>query len=68
MQIGFIGGTGEEGMGLAYRFAKAGHVCIIGSRASEKAAAAVAGTKEPLVRTFEFLAPYLRALDGHARA
>jgi NADPH-dependent F420 reductase len=41
VQIGFIGGTGEEGMGLAYRFAKAGHVCIIGSRASEKAAAAV---------------------------
>ena len=33
-----------------------------------QAAAAVAGTKEPLVRTFEFLAPYLRALDGHARA
>ena len=37
MRIGFIGGTGEEGMGLAYRFAKAGHDCIIGSRAIEKA-------------------------------
>ncbi|MEQ1863163.1 MAG: 3-deoxy-D-manno-octulosonic acid transferase [Micropepsaceae bacterium] len=33
-----------------------------------QAAAAVAGTKEPLVRTFQFLAPYLRALDGHARS
>lgn len=42
MHIGFIGGTGEEGMGLAYRFAKAGHACIIGSRAREKADAAVA--------------------------
>ena len=42
MRIAFIGGTGEEGMGLAYRFAKAGHECIIGSRAVEKAEAAVA--------------------------
>jgi 3-deoxy-D-manno-octulosonic-acid transferase len=33
-----------------------------------QAAAKVAGTKEPLVRTFELLAPYLRALDGYARA
>jgi 3-deoxy-D-manno-octulosonic-acid transferase len=33
-----------------------------------QAAAAVAGTKEPLVRTFQFLAPYLGALDGHARS
>jgi predicted dinucleotide-binding enzyme len=41
MKIAFIGGTGEEGMGLAYRFAFAGHECIIGSRAIEKAQAAV---------------------------
>ena len=40
MKVGFIGGTGDEGMGLAYRFAKAGHTCIIGSRAAEKAQAA----------------------------
>ncbi len=46
MKIGFIGGTGEEGMGLAYRFAKAGHDCIIGSRAIEKAQAAVAELHE----------------------
>jgi 8-hydroxy-5-deazaflavin:NADPH oxidoreductase len=42
MRIGFIGGTGEEGMGLAYRFAKAGHACIIGSRTIAKAQASVA--------------------------
>ncbi len=42
MRIAFIGGTGEEGMGLAYRFAMAGHECTIGSRAIEKAQAAVA--------------------------
>lgn len=46
MRIGFIGGTGEEGMGLAYRFAKAGHACVIGSRQAEKAEAAVAELKE----------------------
>jgi NADPH-dependent F420 reductase len=40
MRIAFIGGTGDEGMGLAYRLAKAGHECIIGSRADEKAQAA----------------------------
>ena len=33
-----------------------------------QAAATIAGTKEPLVRTFELLAPYLRALNGNARA
>jgi NADPH-dependent F420 reductase len=42
LTIGFIGGTGEEGMGLAYRFAKSGHACIIGSRSIEKAQGAVA--------------------------
>lgn len=41
MKIGFIGGTGEEGMGLAYRFALAGHPCIIGSRSADKAQAAI---------------------------
>lgn len=46
MKIGFVGGTGEEGMGLAYRFALAGHPCVIGSRAAEKAEAAVAELRE----------------------
>lgn len=46
MRIGFIGGTGEEGMGLAFRFALAGHECIIGSRTAEKALASVAELKE----------------------
>ncbi len=46
MKIGFIGGTGEEGMGLAFRFAKAGHECVIGSRAIDKAEASVAELRE----------------------
>jgi len=39
--IGIIGGTGKEGKGLAYRWVKAGHKVIIGSRQWEKAQKAV---------------------------
>lgn len=39
-RIGFIGGTGPEGKGLAYRFALAGHEVVIGSRTSERGAGA----------------------------
>jgi NADPH-dependent F420 reductase len=38
--IGIIGGTGKEGKGLAYRWAKAGYFIFIGSRNIEKAQAA----------------------------
>jgi NADPH-dependent F420 reductase len=34
--IGFIGGTGPEGRGLAARFAMAGHDVLIGSRSAER--------------------------------
>lgn len=40
-KIAIIGGTGKEGKGLAYRWVKAGHEVIIGSRSLEKAQAAV---------------------------
>jgi NADPH-dependent F420 reductase len=36
-KIGIIGGTGKEGKGLAYRWAKAGYSISIGSRQAEKA-------------------------------
>jgi 8-hydroxy-5-deazaflavin:NADPH oxidoreductase len=39
-KIAIIGGTGKEGKGLAFRWAKAGHEVIIGSRQVEKAQAA----------------------------
>jgi hypothetical protein len=35
--LAIIGGTGKEGQGLAYRWAKAGYHVIIGSRTPEKA-------------------------------
>lgn len=40
LTIGVIGGTGKEGKGLAYRWAKAGYRILIGSRAEEKAVTA----------------------------
>jgi hypothetical protein len=38
--ISILGGTGNEGRGLALRWAKAGHHVVIGSRSAEKAQAA----------------------------
>lgn len=40
MTIAVLGGTGKEGKGLAYRWAKAGYRVLIGSRTPEKAQAA----------------------------
>lgn len=36
-KIAILGGTGKEGKGLGYRWAKFGHTVIIGSRQKEKA-------------------------------
>jgi NADPH-dependent F420 reductase len=37
LSIAILGGTGKEGKGLAYRWAKAGYKILIGSRTPEKA-------------------------------
>lgn len=42
LSIAVLGGTGKEGKGLVYRWAKAGYRVLIGSRAAEKAQAAAA--------------------------
>ena len=47
--IAIIGGTGKEGKGLAYRWAKAGYPVIIGSRSEEKALTAVSELSEILI-------------------
>jgi 8-hydroxy-5-deazaflavin:NADPH oxidoreductase len=39
-RIAVMGGTGPQGKGLGYRFAKHGHTVVLGSRAAEKAHAA----------------------------
>src|SRR3954447_11194581 len=41
--LAVLGGTGEQGRGLARRFALAGHDVIIGSRSAERASAAAEG-------------------------
>jgi 8-hydroxy-5-deazaflavin:NADPH oxidoreductase len=40
--VGILGGTGDQGRGLAYRFARAGHHVLIGSRSQSRGAAAAA--------------------------
>ena len=48
MTIALLGGTGKEGKGLAYRWAKAGYKILIGSRTPEKAVTAASEIMEIL--------------------
>ncbi|SRR6266508_734098 len=48
LSIAVLGGTGKEGKGLAYRWAKAGYRVLIGSRSSEKAVKAASEIMELL--------------------
>ena len=43
LMVGVLGGTGDQGQGLARRLAAAGNPVIIGSRSAQRAAAAAAG-------------------------
>lgn len=48
MKIAILGGTGNEGFGLGYRWAAAGHEIVIGSRKQEKGASAAVDMLEKL--------------------
>ena len=48
LTIAVLGGTGKEGRGLAYRWAKAGYKVLIGSRTPEKAVKAASELMEKL--------------------
>jgi NADPH-dependent F420 reductase len=48
VRIAVLGGTGKEGKGLAYRWAKAGYRVLIGSRSSERAVTAASEIMELL--------------------
>lgn len=50
-RIALLGGTGKEGKGLAYRWAKAGYDVVIGSRQVEKAQIAADELNELLGKT-----------------
>ncbi len=43
LSVGILGGTGDQGKGLARRFALAGHRVVIGSRSAERAEQAARG-------------------------
>jgi NADPH-dependent F420 reductase len=47
-RIAVMGGTGPQGKGLGYRFARHGHSVVIGSRAAEKASATATEIAERL--------------------
>lgn len=49
--IAIIGGTGPQGKGLGYRFAKAGHAVLLGSRSEERAIDAADELQARLVGT-----------------
>jgi 8-hydroxy-5-deazaflavin:NADPH oxidoreductase len=48
LTVAVLGGTGKEGKGLAYRWARAGYRVLIGSRSSEKAVTAASEILELL--------------------
>ena len=48
MKIAILGGTGDEGFGLGFRWAAAGHEIIIGSRKAEKGFNAAADLQDKL--------------------
>lgn len=52
LSIAVLGGTGKEGKGLAYRWARAGYRIRIGSRSVDKAAAAANEIREMLGEGF----------------
>ncbi|MGZ4946967.1 MAG: NADPH-dependent F420 reductase [Halobacteriota archaeon] len=65
MKIGIIGGTGDQGVGIAIRFVQAGEDVIIGSRAVEKAQEAVDKIKGLLEKDD---IPNLKALENPVAA
>ena len=65
--IGFIGGTGPEGRGLAVRFAAAGHDVLIGSRDATRATEAADEVKNILAEVSD-AADVRGALNADAAA
>ncbi len=61
LSIGILGGTGDQGKGLARRFALAGHRVIIGSRSVERARAAASDLDAESAR-------FARAVEGSDNA
>ncbi|MFC0861141.1 NADPH-dependent F420 reductase [Sphaerimonospora cavernae] len=70
LTIGILGGTGDQGRGLARRFALAGHPVLIGSRSAERAEEAarslsVRGAENAVVATEADIVIVAVPWDGH---
>jgi NADPH-dependent F420 reductase len=72
LSIGILGGTGDQGKGLAHRFALAGHSVIIGSRSAERAhqaaesiGAGVRGEENPVAARDADIVIVAVPYDGH---
>src|SRR3954451_8443650 len=70
LTIGILGGTGDQGKGLARRFALAGHEVIIGSRNAERAQQAadeigVRGAENTVTATESDIVIVAVPWDGH---
>jgi NADPH-dependent F420 reductase len=74
LKIGILGGTGDQGKGLARRFALAGHEVIIGSRKAERAQEAaddldaglpVRGAENPVAASEADVVVVAVPWDGH---
>jgi NADPH-dependent F420 reductase len=70
LTIGILGGTGDQGKGLARRFALAGHKVIIGSRNAERAQQAadeigVQGAENTVTATESDIVIVAVPWDGH---
>ena len=51
--LAFLGGTGDQGRGLALRLAGAGHPVVLGSRSAERAEAAASALRDLLPATVD---------------
>jgi NADPH-dependent F420 reductase len=67
VRIGLIGGTGKEGRGLAARWTRAGHECVIGSRDPAKGDNAAAAACDVAVLCVPYAA-HADTLREHAAA
>lgn len=72
LSLGILGGTGDQGKGLARRFALAGHQVIIGSRSAERArqaaddlGAGVRGAENPAAASEADVVIVAVPWDGH---
>jgi NADPH-dependent F420 reductase len=66
--LAFLGGTGDQGRGLARRLALAGHSIVLGSRSAERAEAAAASVRDSLPNGGSAVGPIVGLANADAAA